>query len=96
MYPASQNVLVDIRDECANPRMMCASGMVSGIHGMPKLHVWVDLIYLPLGILMRVGLLVLCLFLTGSPSSKKFHGSPESDTACCAALVTRFVLNMVS
>ena len=45
---------------------------------------------------MRIGLLSISLFLTGTPSTKKCLVAPEYDTAWCTALVTPFVLNMVS
>ena len=45
---------------------------------------------------MRMGLLAIFLVLTGAHSTKKCPVVPDSDTACCTAIVTRFVLNMVS
>ena len=45
---------------------------------------------------MRMGLLAVFLFLTGAPSTENCPVTTESDTACCTAVVTPFVLNMVS
>ena len=45
---------------------------------------------------MLMGLLAICLFLTGAPSTKNCPVTTESDTACCTALGTSFFLNIVS
>lgn len=94
LHPASQNFLVAINDECANPGTMCASVITCGSHGMSRLHVWVDLIVFPFGSVIEMGFAATCLFTTGASSTKKWPVAPESDIACFTDLVTRFASNI--
>jgi hypothetical protein len=94
LHPALQNFLVDINDECANPGTMWASVISWGNHGMLRLHVCVDVITLPFGILMLIGLVARRLLVTGAFSTRKWPVAPESDMACCTDLVT-FALSKI-
>ena len=82
LHPASQNLRVDINDKCASPGTMWASVISCGSHGMSRLHVWVDLMCLPFGNVMVIGLLAIRLFVTGTFSMRKWPVAPESDMAC--------------
>lgn len=42
VYPASQNVWVEMSDACASPGMMCVMVASCGSHGISRLHVCVD------------------------------------------------------
>ena len=92
LHPASQNFLVEISDECERPGTMWASVIWSGSHGMFKLHVWVDVIFLPFGNRICIGLVALFLLTTGAPSTRKCPVAPESDTAYCMACTILLVL----
>ena len=81
LHPASQNLRVDIREECDNPGTMWASVTVSGSHGMSRLHVCVDFIVLPFGSVMVIGLVAFCILVAGAPSIRKCAVAPESDRA---------------
>ena len=94
LHPASQNFLVAINDECANPGTMCASVITCGSYGMLRLHVWVDLIVFSFGSVIEMGFVATFLFTTGASSTKKWPVAPESDIACFTDLVTRFVSNI--
>ena len=54
-HPESINFLVGMRDELERPGTICASVTVFGSHGMSKLHVCVDCIIFPLGVLFSMG-----------------------------------------
>ena len=67
-----------------------------GIHGMSKLHVWVDLMVLPLGRVMVIGLLAGRMLVAGAFSTKKWPVAPESEMACFTDLVTRCTSKIVA
>ena len=71
LYPAAQNFLVEIRDECDKPGTMCASVTWLGSHGMSKLHVWVNCIRFPLGSRMCIGFWVGVMLIAGDPLTRK-------------------------
>ena len=89
LHPASQNFLVEMSDACASPGTMWASVILSGNHGMSRLHVWVDLIVLPLGSVMVIGFAAIFLLVTGAFSTRKCPVAPESEMACSTDLATR-------
>ena len=62
--------LVVMNDACTIPGTICASVMWFGSHGMSKLHVCVDVMLLPFGIVMLIGLSATCKFVTGAPSTR--------------------------
>ena len=93
LHPASQNFLVEISDECERPGTMWASVIWSGSHGMFKLHVCVDMIFLPFGNRIWIGLVAFLLLTTGAPSTRKWPVAPESETAYWMACTTLLVLN---
>ena len=95
VHPALQKFLVETSDECVNPGTMCASVIASGSRGMSKLHVCIDHIHFLFGRVMRIGWSAMRLFFTGAPSTKKCPVAPESDTACCTALVICLELKIV-
>ena len=77
LHPASQNFLVEMRDACARPGTICASVICSGSHGISRLHVWVDLMILPLGSVMAIGLVAGLMFTDGAPAIRKWPVAPE-------------------
>ena len=96
LHPASQNFLVEISDACASPGTMWASVISSGNQGMSRLHVWVDLMVLPLGSVMVIGFVAIALLVTGAFSTRKCPVAPESEMACLTDRVTRAGSNMVA
>ena len=96
LHPASQNFLVEISDACASPGTMWASVISSGNQGMSRLHVWVDLMVLPLGSVMVIGFVAIALLVTGAFSTRKWPVAPESEMACLTARTRRCGLKMVT
>ena len=92
MYLASQIFLVDINDACANPGTICASVTWFGSHGISRLHVCVDVMFLTFVIVMMIGLSATCKFLTGAPSTRKWHVAPESEIAYLVVILSLSVL----
>ena len=82
LHPASQNLRVDINDECASPGTMWVSVISCGSHVMSKLHVWVDLMVLPFGNVMVIGFLAIRLLVTGAFQTRKWPVAPNSKLAC--------------
>ena len=58
-----------------------------------KLHVYVDMIFLPFGNRIWIGLVAFLLLTTGAPSTRKCPVAPESEIAYCMAWTTLLVLN---
>ena len=81
LHPASQNLRVDIKDECASPGTTWHSVIVVGNQGMSKLPVWVDLIIFPSGSLIAIGNCAIFLLTIGAPSTIKCPVAPESEIA---------------
>lgn len=77
--PLSQNCRVASNDVCDNFGTMWPAVMVSGSHGMSRLQVCVDCILLPSGKVILMGLIAICLFVTGASSCRKCPVAPESD-----------------
>ena len=94
MHPASQNFLVDINDACDNPGTICASVTWFGSHGMSRLHVCLDVMFLPFGIVMMIGLSATCKFVTGAPSTRKWPMAPESEIAYLVVILSLSVLGL--
>ena len=94
MHPASQIFLVDINDACANPGTICASGTWFGSNGMYRLHVCVDVIILPFGNLILIGLSATCKFVTGTHSIRQWPVAPESDIAYSVAILPLYVFGV--
>ena len=94
MHPASQNFLVDINDACANPGTICASVTWFGSHGVSRLQVCVDVMFLPFGIVMLIGLSVTCKFVTGAPSTRKRPVVPESEISYSVAILSLSALGV--
>ena len=46
---------------------------------MSKLHVCIDIVLMPFGIVMLTGLSVTCKIVTGAPSTRKWPVAPESE-----------------
>ena len=92
LHPASQHFPVEINDACANPGTMCASVTWFVIHGMSKLHVCVDVMLLPFGMVTPIGLSATCKFVTGAPSTRKLPVAPESEMAYSIAILSLSVL----
>ena len=92
LHPASQNFLVEINDACANPGTICASVTWFGSHGISRLHVCVDVMFLPFGIVMLIGLLDTCKFVTGAPSTRKWPVAPESEISYSVVILLLSVL----
>lgn len=81
LHPASQNLRVEIKDECDSPGTMCASVTDDGNHGISRLQVWVDLIVFPFGSVILIGVVATCTLVAGAPSIRKCAVAPESDSA---------------
>ena len=62
---------------------------------MSRLHVCVDLMLLPFGSVMVIGLVAGLMFTADEPLIKKWPVAPESDSAHFTALVSRSWLNIV-
>ena len=75
---------------------MCALVALSGSHGMFILHVCVDIITLPSGRLIEIGLDVGSASITEVPGNKKYPMAPASDTAISIAIFILPVLKQVS
>ena len=88
LHPTSANFLVDISDKCEIPGTMCASFNASGSHGISRLHLCVDWMFLPLGSVILSGGSVGLLLTTGDPCNRKCPVAPESDMAYCTAPCT--------
>ena len=56
------------------------------------LHVCVDVMFLPFGIVMLIGLSYICKFVTGSPSTRKLPVAPESEIAYSVVILALSVL----
>ena len=54
---------------------------------MSRLHVCVDCMIFPLGSVILIGFVVIFLFTTGAPATRKCPVAPESEMACWTALV---------
>ena len=54
---------------------------------MSRLHVCVDLIVLPFGNVIEMGLRAILLFVTGALSTRKCPVAPESEMACSTVIV---------
>ena len=65
---------------------MCACFSFSCIPAMSRLHMCVDLIFDPSGILTEIGFLAGCTFFTGVPGRTKFSVAPVSDMASCLGI----------
>ena len=79
---------------CANPGTICASVTWFGSHGMSRLNVCNDVMLLPFGIVMMIGLSANCKFVTGAPSTRKLPVAPESDMAYSIAILSLSVLSI--
>ena len=77
--PASQNLLIEMSDECANPGTICASVISAGSQGMSRFHSWVDLIVCPLGHVMRMGFCVDRTFVMGASHDKVARRTSVTD-----------------
>ena len=62
--------------------------------GISKLHVCVDVMIFPFGIVMLIGLSATCKFVTGAPSTRKWPVAPESDMAYSIAILSLSVLSI--
>ena len=70
--------MIDISDECERSGTMCTSFYFSGMPSMSKLHMCVDLILDPSGILILIGLSAGCKLFTVVPGRKKWPLAPAS------------------
>ena len=80
-HPASQNLRVEISEEWARPGTICASVIWCGSHGMSRLHVCVDWMVRPFGIVIVIGEVVGWMLTAGAPATRKWPVVPESDKA---------------
>ena len=81
MSPASQNLLIETREECDKPGTMCACVADVSSHGMSKLQVCVDCKVAPFGSVIVMGLVLCCLLMTWACSMMKWPVVPESPKA---------------
>ena len=72
---------------------MCFCHVV-GSHVMSKLHVCVDVMLLPFGIVMPIVLSATCKLVTGAPSTRKWSVAPESEMAYSIAILSLSVLGV--
>ena len=61
---------------------------------MSRLHVCVDVMFLPFGIVMLIGLSATCKFVTGAPSTRKYPVAPESEIAYSVAILSLSVFGV--
>ena len=73
---------------------MCASVTWFGIHGVSKLHVCADVMLLPFGMVMIIGLSTTCKFVTGAPPTRKWPVAPDSEMAYSIAILSLSVLGV--
>jgi hypothetical protein len=78
-HPLSQNCRVASSDVCVNFGTMWAAVILSGSQGMSRLHVWVDMILLPSGRVILMGLTAIRLLVTGASFCMKWPVAPESE-----------------
>ena len=95
LHPALQNFLMEINDVWDRPGTICASVILSGNHGIFRLQACIDLICLPLGSRMQIGVVASCLLTIGAPATMKWPVAPESAMAYCTACVSCLLLNIV-
>ena len=88
LHPASQNFLVEMRDACARLGTICTSVTCSGIHGMSRLQVWVDLMMSLFGSVTAIGLAPSVIFIARAPAIKKWLVTPKLEIAHLTPLVT--------
>ena len=84
VYPASQNLRVEMSDEWERPGTTCAEVTVAGSHGMSRLQVCVDCSVAPSGSVIVMGFVSTLRLMTGAPCTMKWLVAPESLMACCS------------
>ncbi len=89
MHPALHNGLMPIRDATGRWGIMCPV-TTDGNPGMVMMHIYVDFIILPLGMLMLKGLLAQCLFTTLVPSIMNMDVAPVLAMAWVKAIFIAF------
>ena len=89
-HPLSQNWRVASNDVWESCGTICAAVILSGSHGMFKLHVCEDCMVLPSGNVMTMGLRAIRLLVTGALACRKCPVAPESEISM-VAFVGRFV-----
>jgi len=67
-HPELQHFLVEMRNKCAIPGMMCASVMLFGSHGKLRLHVCVNFNFVSFGRVTGIGWRAIFWFTIGKPS----------------------------
>ena len=84
VYPASQNLRVEMRDEWERPGTMCPAVTVAGSHGILRLQVYIDCRVTPSGSVIVMGFMSTAMLMTGAPCTMKWLVAPESLMACCS------------
>ena len=80
-----------MRDRCAKPGTICVSVILSGNHGMSRLHVCVDHMMLPSSTIGNSATLMLTV---GNPFMRKWEEAPESVSVYFTRCTSYFVLNI--
>ena len=86
LYPASHNILMNIRYVCAKPGTLWASFALFGSHGMSSVQVRVDVRHSPSGRFIFSGCRAIFAFVTGVPGKTKWPVAPASATAMFFAI----------
>ena len=81
LHPVSQNLRVEIREECVSSGTMWHFVILSGGHGMSRFPVCVDLIIFPSDTSVAIGNCVILLLTIAAPSTIKCPVALESEIA---------------
>ena len=96
LHPASHEIAIKSSDVCVKPGTICTLVALSESHGMLILHVCVDLVILPSGGLIEIGLVVSNTLMTGVPDKAKYPEAPASITAISTAIFILPTLKQVA
>ena len=85
-----------MRNTCYNSGTICASIILCGNHGIPKLHICIGHIMLPSCDLIAIGYSATLILTVGDPFMRKCEEASESDSTYSTRRTSCFVLNIVA